>query len=161
LTDLKTLIRAVTPTSRVRAESVRDRYAKAYANEMIAASIMRVFGALALIVAVTGIYSVMAYMVAGRTREIGLRMALGANGRNITSMVLASSLTMVLAGAAAGIVSALIAARWGSSLLFGVSARDPWIYSGVAAVVIVTAVIATWRPALVASRVDPTSLLRE
>lgn len=161
LPDLKTLVRTVTPTSRVRVEFVRDHYAKVYANEMIAASIMRVFGVLALIVAVTGIYSVMAYMVAGRTREIGLRMALGADGRNITSMVLSSSLKMVLLGAAVGVGAALIAARWGSSLLFGVSPRDPWIYSSVAFVVIATAVIATWRPALVASRVDPSSLLRE
>jgi putative ABC transport system permease protein len=161
LPDLKTLVRTVTPTSRVRVEFVRDHYAKVYANEMVAASIMRIFGVLALIVAVTGIYSVMAYMVAGRTREIGLRMALGADSRSITSMVLSSSLSMVLAGAAVGIGAALIAARWGSSLLFGVSARDPWIYTSVAAVVIATAVIATWRPALVAARVDPSKLLRE
>ncbi len=154
-------MKSVTPTSRVRAEFVRNNYAKAYANEMLAAAIMRIFGVLALIVAVTGIYSVMAYMVAGRTREIGLRMALGADGRAITGMVLSSSLSMVLGGAAVGIGAALIAARWGSSLLFGVSARDPWIYSGVAAVVIATAVIATWRPALVAARVDPSTLLRE
>jgi putative ABC transport system permease protein len=161
LTDLKTLVRTVTPTSRVRVEFVRDHYAKVYANEMIAASIMRIFGALALLVAVTGIYGEMAYMVAGRTREIGLRMALGADSRNITSMVLSSSLKMVLIGAAVGIGAALVAARWGSSLLFGVSARDPWIYTSVAAVVIATAVIATWRPALVAARVDPSTLLRE
>jgi len=161
LDDLKALLKGLTPTSRVRAEFVRDSYAKAYANELIAASIMRTFGALALVVAVTGIYSVMAYMVSGRTREIGLRMALGADGRAITGMVLSSSLSMVLAGATIGVVDALIAARWGSSLLFGVSARDPWIYASVAVVVIVTAVIATWRPALVASRVDPSRLLRD
>ena len=161
LAELKALVRTVSPTSRVRVEFVRDRYAKTYSNEMIAASIMRIFGMLALVVAVTGIYSVMAYMVAGRTREIGLRMALGADSRNITSMVLSSSLKMVLIGAGVGTGAALIAARWGSSLLFGVSARDPWIYTGVASVVIATAAIATWRPALVAARVDPSKLLRE
>jgi putative ABC transport system permease protein len=161
LADFKALMKNVTPTSRVRVDFVRDSYAKAYANEMIAATIMRIFGILALVVAVTGIYSVMAYMVAGRTREIGLRMALGADGRAITSMVLSSSMKMVVIGAAAGIGAALVAARWGSSLLFGVSARDPWIYTGVAAVVIVTAIIATWRPALVAARIDPSTLLRD
>jgi len=160
LDDLKSIVRAQAPSLRVRAEFLRDRYARIYANEMLAAYVMNIFGAIALVVAIAGIYSVMTFMVASRLREIGVRMALGADRRQIRSMVFRSSLTMVLAGAGAGVAAALVGARWGASLLFGVSARDPWIYSGVAALVIVTALLATWRPAAAASRVDPSTLLR-
>jgi predicted permease len=161
LPDLKSIVRRLAPTAQVRADLISDRYARIYSNEMLAARIMNMFAALAFAISIAGIYSVMTFMVASRQREIGIRMALGADGRNITAMVLNSSLRMVLAGAAGGVVAALIAARWGSSMLFGVSPRDPRIYASVAAVVIVTAVIATWRPALVAARVDPSTLLRK
>jgi len=103
----------------------------------------------------------MAFLVAGRAREIGIRMALGADRRAIIRMVVGSSARLVTAGALAGIVLALTGARWGSTLLFGVSARDPLTYAAVGLLVIAIALVATWRPASVAGRIDPSRLLRD
>lgn len=161
LGDLQSMLKTLSPTSRIRTEFLKDRYARAYANEMLAASVMNIFGVLALVVTIAGVYSVMTFLVAGRTREIGIRMALGADRRAITRMVVGSSARLVTAGALAGIVLALIGAQWGSTLLFGVSARDPLTYAGVGLLVIAIAIIATWRPAFVAGRIDPSRLLRD
>lgn len=160
LGELQSMLKTLSPTSRIRTELLKDRYARAYANEMLAASVMNIFGVLALFVTCAGVYSVMAFLVASHTREIGVRMALGADRRAITRMVVGSSLTLVMIGASVGVGMALVAARWGASLLYQVSARDPLIYVGVAALVSAVALFATWRPAVLAAQIDPSQLLR-
>jgi putative ABC transport system permease protein len=102
----------------------------------------------------------MAFLVAHRTQEIGIRIALGADARRINRLVLGSSLRLVTLGAIAGVAGAIGAARWVQSQLFGVSATDPATLAIVTLGVIATALVATWQPAHVASRVDPKVLLK-
>jgi ABC-type antimicrobial peptide transport system permease subunit len=158
--DLQSMVRAAAPGARVRVELVDDIYARLFADEHLAASIMIGFGAFAFLVAMAGIYGVMAFLTASRTREIGVRLALGADQAAIRRLVFGSSLRPVVVGAMLGIFSAAIAATWAQSLLFGVSFADPVSYALVALVVMAGALIATWQPARNASRVDPAVTLR-
>jgi ABC-type antimicrobial peptide transport system permease subunit len=107
-----------------------------------------------------GIYGVMALLTASRTREIGVRMALGADRAAIRRLVFGSSLRPVVVGAMIGVISAAIAAKWAQSLLYGVSFADPVSYVLVALVVMAGALVATWQPARKAARVDPVVTLR-
>ena len=118
------------------------------------------FGALALVLAAIGLYSVIAYAVAQRTHELGVRIALGAGVRDVLRMVLAQGVTFAIAGIAIGSGIALWAGRFVEPLLFSQSARDPWVYLAVAGVLLVVGIVATLRPALRATRVDPTVALR-
>jgi predicted permease len=158
--DLTSMVRTLAPGAIIRSDFIRDRYAGVFANEMLAASIMSAFGVFAFLVAIAGIYGVMACLVAGRTREIGIRMALGADRAAINRFVMGSSLRLVAVGAAIGLLAAVAAARFAQSLLFGVSVADPRIYGVVALAVITTALIATWQPARRAARIDPSTLFR-
>ena len=138
--------------------------AKALASEvadrLLATRIMTSFGILAFVVAAAGIYGVMAFLVANRAREIGIRMALGADSRRIRRLVLGSSMGLVLLGAAIGIGGAFVASRWIQSQLFGVTVTDPIAIVVATVGVAVTALLATWHPARQATRVDPKVLLR-
>jgi predicted lysophospholipase L1 biosynthesis ABC-type transport system permease subunit len=136
-----------------------DACAGAHADTLLATRVVGAFAGLAFVVAMVGVYGVMAYLVAGRTREIGIRMALGADARDISRLVLRSAVTMVGIGAAIGIAGALVAARWTASQFFGVTATSPGIYIGVTSVILVTSILATWRPARQAARIDPARTL--
>jgi len=122
--------------------------------------LLAIFAALALILACIGIYGVIAYLVGQRTHEIGVRMALGAERHHVLSLILGQGLRMALAGVALGIVLAVSLTRLMSSQLYGVSARDPLTFAGVALVLIAVALIACWIPARRAMRVDPIVALR-
>ncbi len=124
------------------------------------AALLGVFGLLALVLASVGIYGVMAYSVAQRTNEIGIRMALGAQPRSILGLVLQHGLVLTLTGVAAGLISAFALARLLASLLFGVSAHDPITFVGVSALLVAVAVVACYVPARRAMRVDPIIALR-
>jgi putative ABC transport system permease protein len=126
----------------------------------VSASIAGVLSGLSLLLACVGIYGVAAYNVSQRSREIGVRMALGARPRAIVEMVLRQNLRTVLAGAAVGIVAAVGFARLLTSLLYGVKPGDPGALLGAAAVLLLTAGLATWGPARRASSVDPAITLR-
>jgi predicted permease len=117
-------------------------------------------GGLALIVAVLGLYSIMSYMVAWRTHEIGVRVALGATRAGVIRLVLRNGLALAVTGVAAGLVIALIGGRWLEPHLFDTSARDGGVLAAVAAVLIITAVVAGWVPALRATRISPSEALR-
>jgi predicted permease len=157
---VRSLVRAAAPGARVRVDLIDDLYARLFADEHFAASIMIAFGVFAFLVAMAGIYGVMALLTAGRTREIGVRMALGADRAAIRRLVFGSSLQPVAVGALLGVSSAAIAAKWAQSLLYGVSFVDPLSYVLVAIVVMAGALIATWQPARRAARVDPAVTLR-
>ncbi|MGI9088861.1 MAG: ABC transporter permease [Chthoniobacterales bacterium] len=118
------------------------------------------FGVLALILAAVGIYGVMSHVVAGRTREIGLRMALGAQFADVRRLILRQGMWLAAIGALAGLIVALAGARFLKSLLYGVNAADPITFTVVAAVLLLVAFLACWIPARRASRVDPMVALR-
>jgi putative ABC transport system permease protein len=118
------------------------------------------FAAVALLLAVIGIYGVMSFSVAQRTRELGIRIALGATRREIAGIVVRDAAVLALMGAAIGIPLALALTRLLASLLYGVTARDPLTYASVAALLCAVAMAAAWLPARRATRVDPTEALR-
>jgi putative ABC transport system permease protein len=126
----------------------------------LGATLFVVFGVLALAIAAIGLYSVIAYNVAQRTHELGVRVAIGAQAADVIRLVVTDGLRLALLGVAIGVAMAFYAARWVTPLLFDVSAKDPLVFSGVALVLIVTAVLASWLPALRASKVDPNVALR-
>jgi putative ABC transport system permease protein len=113
------------------------------------------FGGLALFLAVVGIYGVKAYAVAQRTREIGIRMALGASPRNAVWMILREGLILILAGATLGLLLSAVVARFLSSMIYGVSALDPLVYSFATLVLASAALLAAYLPARRASKINP------
>jgi ABC-type antimicrobial peptide transport system permease subunit len=118
------------------------------------------FGALAALLACIGIYGIMAYAVAGRTNEIGIRMALGAQGGEVMWLVLRGSLLLVAIGVAAGLPLVIGAAKLISSQLFGLTAADPVTLVAATALMISVAMLAGYIPARRASRIDPLVALR-
>ncbi|AHG93091.1 permease (plasmid) [Gemmatirosa kalamazoonensis] len=126
----------------------------------LGATMFTAFGMLALLIAAVGLYSVMAYTVAQRLHEMGLRMALGARGRDVTALVLGQGMGVAAAGIALGAAAALAASHWVAPLLFDVSARDPLVYLAVAATLAAAALVASLVPARRATRVDPSDALR-
>ena len=126
----------------------------------LGATMFTMFGALALIVAAVGLYSVIAYNVVQRRHEIGVRVALGAQSPDVVRLVLADGLRVAIAGVAIGSVIAFAAADYVGPLLFQVSPKDPAVFSSVAALLVLVAVVACLMPARRASRVDPAVVLR-
>ena len=122
--------------------------------------LLSLFAALALILATVGIYGVISYAVSQRTREIGVRMALGAHPGDVLRLILGEGLTLVLAGAALGTVFALIATRFISTMIYGVSATDPLIFLSVIMLLVIVSLAACYLPARRAMRVDPMVALR-
>ena len=118
------------------------------------------FAVAGLLLAVVGLYGVIAFLVAQRTQEIGVRMALGADKGDVLRLVMGKSLRLIVCGVAVGLVAALAVSRVLTSLLFGVGPRDPLAYGLVAGVLVLVAVLATLVPARAASRVDPVVALR-
>jgi len=122
--------------------------------------LLGLFAGVALVLAVVGIYGVIAYSVAQRTQELGIRRALGAGQRDILRLVLGQGLGLALAGVALGIGGALALTRVMTGLLFEVSATNPTTYIGVAVLFVSVALVASYFPARRASRVDPAAALR-
>jgi predicted permease len=142
---------------RTMEEFLRDR---TFAGPRLVSSLLSVFGLLGLTLAAVGIYGVMAYSVGQRTREIGVRMALGARRGDVVAMILRKGLILAALGVAAGTLAALALTRVMSGLLYGVSASDPLTYAGVAGLLALVALAACLIPARRASRVDPMVALR-
>jgi ABC-type antimicrobial peptide transport system permease subunit len=125
------------------------------------AAVMGVFAAAALLLAVLGVYGVLSYSVKQRRREIGIRMALGARGADVTRLVVGQGLRLVALGVTLGVAAALALGRGMAGLLFGVQPADPATLTAVACVLGVTAVGASYLPARRAARVDPATVLRQ
>jgi predicted permease len=122
--------------------------------------LLGIFAGLAVVLAMVGIYGVIAYTVQQRTREIGIRIALGASRERVVAMVVRRGLALAVTGVALGSAGALAVTRVMRSLLFGVSVRDPLTFVGVAALLGAVAVLASWLPARRAARVDPLAAMR-
>jgi predicted permease len=160
LSDLFQTTRSVDPRNILKLEFVDDLYAEQFADRLLATRVIGGFGILAFLVAAAGIYGLMAYLVTSRAREMGIRIALGASAADIRRLVLGSSLRLVVAGAAIGIVAAIVVSRWIRSQLFGVSPTDPLTLTVVTVGIVAVALLATWPPARQAVQVDPTQLLK-
>jgi putative ABC transport system permease protein len=122
--------------------------------------LLAIFSGAGLLLAATGLYAVVAYTVTQRWREIGIRMALGAGRRDALGLVLGQAMRLVSCGVGIGLLVAWLLARLVSGLLFGVSPTDPWTFVAVPLVLALVALLATWLPALRATRVDPVYALR-
>ena len=140
--------------------SMRDVEAASLSPQRLQIALIGLFAALALVLACMGIYGVMAYSVAQRTSEIGVRMALGAQTGNVLGMILGEALRIALLGAGIGLLGSFFAARLLSGMLFGVAPGDPFTFAGVAIVLVGVAMLACYIPARRATRVDPLVALR-
>jgi len=121
---------------------------------------MTIFGCIGLILVTIGVYSVLAYTAARRTHEMGIRMALGAEGRDVLKLVIVMGLKLVALGVVIGVVASLLLARVIATQLWGVSAYDPFTLGAVSVLLLITGLIACWIPARRAARVDPLVALR-
>jgi putative ABC transport system permease protein len=160
-TALREAVRELDPEIPVyQARPLLEIAADRNAPRRLAAFLIAVFAVIALVLAAVGIYGVMAYAVAQRTQEIGLRMALGARREDILGMVLRSGTIMAVSGVGIGLVSAFALARLITSLLFQTSATDPPTFSIVPLVLVTVALLACYIPARRATKVDPLVALR-
>jgi ABC-type antimicrobial peptide transport system permease subunit len=126
----------------------------------VAATLLTALGVLAILLAATGLYSVMAYAVSQRTRELGIRMALGAQRADVLKMVLSQGLRLTCVGLAIGLVGALAVTRLISAMLVKVTAADPITFGGSALFLLAIALVASYVPAYRATKVDPMTALR-
>jgi ABC-type antimicrobial peptide transport system permease subunit len=146
------------PVSRVR--PMGEIVAQSVAAQRFNMVLLGMFAGLALVLAAVGIYGITAYSVAQRTREMGLRMALGAQPWTVLALVLREAGALALAGLAAGLVLAFAATRVMASLLYGVGATDPATFASVTAALAFVSLFAAWVPGRRATQVDPMVALR-
>jgi len=123
-------------------------------------TLLSIFAGVALVLTIVGLYGVMSYSVAQRTNEIGIRLALGAQSRDVLLMVVRQGSMLILVGLVFGLAGAYALTRLISSLLFGVTTKDPLTFVAVAVVLAVVALLACYIPALRATKVDPIEALR-
>ena len=141
--------------------SLKDQLALPLFPARAAAIVLGVFGVLAMVLAATGLFALMAYAVARRTHEIGIRMALGAQPVQVLSSVFRRTFLLCAAGISIGTIVTLAAARLLSAVLYGVSPRDPATYILAILLMIAVAILASWNPATRAIHIDPARTLRE
>jgi putative ABC transport system permease protein len=146
------------PVGSVR--TMEDALSTSIAKQRFDMLLLSIFAVIALLLAAVGIYGVMAYSVTQRTREIGVRMALGAGRTNVRNMVLREGLVRGLAGMVCGMCAAFFLVRLLANMLYGVSMRDPAIFLAVPAFVVLLTTLAAWIPARRAARLDPVQALR-
>jgi len=149
---------ATMPVGRV--ESMAARLGDSLARQRFAATLLGAFAVLALLLAAAGIYAVMAYLVAERTHEMGVRLALGATPGEVIRLVLRGGMRLTLLGGTLGLASSLAASRLLANQLFGVALEDPITYLSATALLALAAGAACCLPALRAGRVDPLVALR-
>ena len=139
---------------------MEDVVARSTSRQRFNMLLMTVFGAAAVLLAVIGIYGLMAYSVEQRTQEIGIRLALGAETGMVRRMIVLQGMSLAAIGVVVGIASALGLTRFMANLLFGVQARDPMVFVGIPLLLTAVALAAVWLPANRVTRVDPLTALR-
>ena len=130
-------------------------------SERLAVTLVALFGAMALFLAAIGLYAVMSYSVSQGTRELGLRMALGAGVKDLLGMVLSHGFRLMAAGIVVGAIAAVVLTRLMANLLYKVSPSDPVAFGSALLVIIIASLAACFLPAWRATRIDPVKALRE
>jgi len=161
LTEARQAVWSVDPSLPIfQVRTLQDLYNQSLARTSFTLVLLAIAGAMALALGIVGIYGVIAYAVTQRTREIGIRMALGAEPTDVRQMFVRHGLLLAGVGAIVGLGVAAGLTRLMSTLLFGVKALDPLTYLGVAAILIAAAALASYIPARRATKVDPLEALR-
>jgi putative ABC transport system permease protein len=141
-------------------KTIEDRLAESFSRPRFQMFVLGIFAAVALLLAAIGIYGVMAYSVTQRTQEIGIRIALGADSRQVLTLILRNALKLALAGVLLGLTAALACTRLMTALLYDVQPTDFPTFAGVSALLIGTALFASLIPAWRAAKTDPARTLR-
>lgn len=160
LDDTRRIVRGIAPDVAPRFRTLQDVFSASLDTRQFNLTLVGVFAATALLLAMVGIYGVMAYWVSQRTREIGIRLALGAERSDVLKMVVGQGLSLTMSGVVFGIIGALGLTRFLSSLLYGVKPTDPVTFIAVSLILIVVALLASYIPARRATKVDPMVALR-
>jgi predicted permease len=160
--QLRAAVREIDPEQPIADVRTLDQWiARSLQNRRTPTTLLAVFGGVALLLSAIGIYGVLAFGVAQRVREFGIRQALGADRGSILSLVLTEGLRTAGAGILIGVVLAVMVTRYLQALLFGVTSRDPMVFAGVGAALLTVAIVACYIPARRATEVDPMVALRE
>jgi ABC-type antimicrobial peptide transport system permease subunit len=155
-------VRALEPAQEIRdLEPLENLVAGETAGVRFTTALLGVFAVVGLALAATGVYGVVAYGVAQRTQEIGIRLAIGARAGDVIRMVVLGGVKLVALGAAVGIAASFGLTRLIASQLYGVTPTDPAVFVTVTVVLLAVAILACWGPARRATRVDPLIALRE
>jgi hypothetical protein len=157
---LRSELSGIDPRLPVEIETMRQRTGRIAVRPRFNATLLAIFAGIGLLLAAVGLYGVVSFLVAQRTQEIGVRMALGARRRDIAQMMLGRAVRWTAAGALAGIAGSLAVGGWLKSLLFEAPSRDAWSVADACAALIAVALIAAWIPARRAAMLDPVSALR-
>ncbi len=161
MNEVRQAIRSVNGSIVIAAEgTLQDRYSESLARTSFTLVMLAIAGAMALVLGVIGVYGVIAYVVSQRTREIGIRSALGAEPRQLARMFLRHGLALSAVGVVVGLVAAAAVGRAMSSLLFGIAPLDPVAYVTAIGVILAAAAVATYLPARRAARIDPVETLK-
>ncbi len=158
---LRKQVRALDSNVPVKFTTMEQTVAASVAPPRFRTLLLATLAGLAIVLAMIGLYGVMAYMVGQRSAEIGLRMALGANHSDVLLLVMREGLTLTATGLAIGILGSLAATRLLANLLYGVTTTDPVTYAGGALLLALVAMVAIFIPAYRATRVDPLTALRQ
>jgi putative ABC transport system permease protein len=161
IVSLRRVLSEVSPDISVREiKTAQVQLERGLVQERLLATLSRCFGPLALLLASIGLYGLLAYGVSQRTREIGVRIALGAQRSEVFSLVLRQGMKLVAAGVLVGLGGAFVVTRLLRGLLYGISTTDPLTFAAVPVLLGVVALLACWMPARRAARVDPMEALR-
>jgi ABC-type antimicrobial peptide transport system permease subunit len=159
---VRELLRDLDPAQPItRIETMEQQLSGLIAQRRFNMTLVAAFAVLALVLAIIGAYGVTSYLVSQRTKELGVRLALGAEPGRVARLVVADGMRVAGAGVLVGVVAALFTTRLAASLLYGVSPRDPFTIAAVATVLLVVAAFANYLPARRAARVDPLVALRQ
>jgi ABC-type antimicrobial peptide transport system permease subunit len=157
---IRSEVASLDPTLPVETETMTQRVSKLADRPRFEAALLGLFASIGVLLAAMGIYGVIAFLVAQRTQEIGVRMALGATRRDILQLFGIQGMRMIAIGGALGVVLAVVCLRVLSSLLFGVRATDPLSFAAVCLLLVAVATFAIWIPARKATHVEPMQALR-
>ncbi|MFL6306845.1 MAG: ABC transporter permease [Candidatus Sulfotelmatobacter sp.] len=159
-TAARSILQEMNPETPANFRTFQQVYSASLGSRRFNLILIAFFGIVALLLATAGVFGVMAYSVSRRTREIGVRVALGARSRDVLTMILSQGMRTILIGLAIGLLGSLALTRTLASFLFGISATDPLTFAGVIALLIVAALLACYIPARRATKVDPMVALR-
>ena len=162
IAPLREAVQAIDPDQPIADVRTMDQWiARSLANRRTPTVLLALFGAVALVLSAIGIYGVLAFGVAQRVREFGIRQALGADRQSILSLVLAQGMLTIGAGVVIGLAGSLLLTRFLQTLLVGVTQHDPWVFGAVTALLVLVALVACYVPARRATAIDPMVALRD